>query len=66
MHNATTFAEELLKRLREDKAAIEQSTALGNVPDWAAYQHLRGTYKGLALIESSVLELLDNMNKADL
>jgi hypothetical protein len=65
MHDATTFAEEVLKRLRNDKQAIETACAVGNVPDWDAYQHLKGTYKGLALVESNILELLGNMAKAD-
>jgi len=66
MQDATTFAEHVLKQLREDKTAIEQSMAAGNVPDWESYQHLTGTYKGLALVESTIIHVLENIQKADL
>jgi hypothetical protein len=65
MHDATTFAEHLLKQLREDKTAIEKALAAGNVADWASYQNLTGTYKGLAIMENSIIQLLSNIQKAD-
>jgi hypothetical protein len=66
MHDAATFAEHLLKQLRDDKTAIEKSLAAGSVADWSIYQNLTGTYKGLAIMENSIIQLLSNMQKADL
>jgi hypothetical protein len=65
MHDAATFAEQLLKNIREDKTAVEKALAAGNTPDWAGYQHLTGTYKGLSLVESSVINLLNKIQSAD-
>jgi hypothetical protein len=55
----------LLREFAEERTRLEGAVLQGNLKDFAEYQHLAGTIRGLVLAESIVKDLVQKLEKAD-
>jgi len=55
----------IMRELAEERELFEGSVLKGNLKDFAEYQFLAGTIRGLVLAESIVTDLVQKLEKSD-
>lgn len=55
----------ILRELGDERKLVEDAVLKGNVKDFAEYQFLAGTIRGLVLAESIVKDLVQKLEKSD-